>query len=330
MTIYKEINKFNYLLIVENQLIILGKEKVIQSTKELVRYFGFWSTLKIIFYYSYKELRYNLSLVPKLKIIKVNGYNLSVIPNDRGISSELLMFRTHEPLTTSLLSNELKEGMVCLDIGSNIGYYVFLESKLVGNKGKVFAVEPSPQSFEVLKNNMKLQDSSNIEVFNFACGNEDGEVDFLTTSRSNWSRVKGLDFKPTLPNVVTKEIKVTLKKLDSFVNEKNLQRLDLIRFDTEGYELKIYEGMRQTLKKFKPLLVFELHRSILGLDGTLQLLNGLKSDGYDIKYYIPKALDNPLIAKTSSVKRFNIDKVIEMTEKNIVPWTFGLFLVNRN
>ena len=97
-------------------MFILGKEKVIQSTKELVRYFGFWSTLKIIFYYSYKELRYKLSLVPKLKIIKVNGYNLSVIPNDRGISSELLMFRTHEPLTTSLLSNELNCAKILFSI----------------------------------------------------------------------------------------------------------------------------------------------------------------------------------------------------------------------
>jgi hypothetical protein len=59
-----------------------------------------------------------------------------LIPNDKGISSELLLFRTHEPLSTKILK-KLLEHMTCIDIGSNIGYYALLERKIVGEKGKV-------------------------------------------------------------------------------------------------------------------------------------------------------------------------------------------------
>ena len=89
-------------------------------------------------------------------VVQVNGYKLSVIPNDTGISSELLMFKTHEPLTTKLISKKLTSGMICLDIGSNIGYYALLEHKLVGKEGKVIAIEPSPLNFQYLQKNIKL------------------------------------------------------------------------------------------------------------------------------------------------------------------------------
>ena len=53
--------------------------------------------------------------------------------------------------------------MVCLDIGANIGYYVTLESKMIGDQGKIIAIEPSPLNFDYLKRNMMLQTTKNIE-----------------------------------------------------------------------------------------------------------------------------------------------------------------------
>ncbi len=87
-----------------------------------------------------KKRKLNLSN----KIIEVNGYKLALVPNDEGISTELALFNVHEPLTTKILKTNLKTGMVCLDIGSNIGYFVSLESNIVGDSGKIYAIEPSP------------------------------------------------------------------------------------------------------------------------------------------------------------------------------------------
>lgn len=46
-------------------------------------------------------------------------------------------------------------------------------------------------------------------------------------------------------------VEVPIKKLDSFLEEKSLKKLDFMRMDVEGYEFNIYEGIRNSIKKFK-------------------------------------------------------------------------------
>ena len=65
-------------------------------------------------YWQFKKVKYDFS---KEHTVSVNGCQLSLIPNDAGISEELLVFNCHEPFSTKVLSNNLHEGMVCLDVG---------------------------------------------------------------------------------------------------------------------------------------------------------------------------------------------------------------------
>ena len=299
-----------------------------KSFKKLIHQNGFYNTLKIILFHGYSRTLIRYTDLSNSHTIRVNGYDIKTMPNDKGISAELLKFGTHEPITTKLLSKYLKDGMTCLDVGSNIGYYVFLESNLVGKSGKVIAIEPSPQNFKVLNENLALQKNSNIELFNFACGNEDGEAVLQISNRSNLSRVKD-DYKNSNDRNITNEIKIQLRKIDSFLNEKKINRLDLIRMDTEGYELKIYPGMRETIKKFKPMISMEVHRSILGSEGTIKLLKLLQDDGYEIKSYINKHLDYAIIGKMKDVKSYSINEVIEKIAVNEMPNEVGICFVNQ-
>jgi len=299
-----------------------------KSIKKLIHQNGFCNTLKIILFHGYSRTLIRYTDLSNSHTIRVNGYDIKTMPNDKGISAELLKFGTHEPITTKLLSKYLKDGMTCLDVGSNIGYYVFLESNLVGKSGKVIAIEPSPQNFKVLNENLSLQKNSNIELFNFACGNEDGEVLFQISNSSNWSRVKD-DYINSNDRDIVSDIKVKLRKIDSFLNEKKLSHLDLIRMDTEGYELKIYPGMRETIKKFKPMISMEVHRSILGSKDTIRLLKLLQDDGYEIKFYIHKHLDYAIIGKMKDVKDYSINEVIEKIMDDEMPDEVGMCFVNQ-
>jgi len=289
-------------------------------------YYDFNSRLKIVIFRIFKQFKLKFIDLSKSRTLDVNGYKISTIPYDKGISAELIMFRIHEPLTTKILLRELKEEMVCLDVGSNIGYYVFLESNAVGDSGKVFAIEPSPQGFKALKKNLGLQNKSNIELHNFACGDKEGQVSFITTNMSNLDRINDENADSVLSETVNK-VNINLRTIDDFVSEKKINKVDLIRFDTEGYELKIYEGMHQTLKNFSPILSFELHRSILGIEKTIKLLKALQNDGYEIKYYIPRLLDHPIIGKMKHVKNYTINEVVSMLERDAVPGTVGLLVV---
>ena len=290
--------------------------------------YGLGATLRACYYFNYRRLKQPSLKEKTQQIVNANGYKISVIPDDPGISSELRIFRTHEPLTTELTLKELKKDMTCLDIGSNIGYYALLEAKAVGIDGKVIAIEPSPKNFEYLKQNIELGNIENIKPYNFAIGDRDSDIKFVISDRSNLCYVLSDDEPiPKSANV----IKIPVKKIDTFVNEEKLEKIDFVRMDVEGYEVKLFEGMWNTLKKHKPLIQMEFHKGLLNPKVALDFLEKLKQTGYDVKYFIPKDIDRAIIGKIEDVKKYhkNIDDIIDMINKKSTCDVFILFLENR-
>jgi len=290
------------------------------------KYYGITKAFRVLLHYAYVAMKKKSNANTKDLIVNVNGYKLAVIPGDLGISSELLMFQIHEPLTTKLLSRELKKGMTCLDVGGNIGYYTMLESKIVGDNGKVIAIEPSPPNFKYLKKNLDMQESSNVKAYNFAAGDKDGEVNFLVYKESNGSFTIPDGEKTDLPGDI---IRVPSKQLDSFLDEISIDKVDFVRMDVEGYESHIIKGMKKTIEKFKPMFQIEVHSSLLGKKGTEEFLREFQSAGYEAKYYVPRDIDLPIIGSMRDIKHFSIDELLDMLEKDTLSHFFNLYLENK-
>lgn len=226
-----------------------------------------------------------------------------------GISAELRLFKVHEPLGTEILAKKLKKGMVVIDIGSNIGYNIFLESKLVGSKGRVIAVEPDPVSFTYLLRNIELNNLLNVEPVNKAISSRDGTVKMIRSNRSNWSRVlqKNQDLAST---DMTSVIQVQALTLTSLIKGLGLKRVDLIRMDVEGYEDHIIGASRNEIKKHLPNLLIEIHQFIIGRERFMSLLSKLDNMGYDTKYIIPRNIDFALIRRSDDVKIRSISQLV--------------------
>ena len=296
----------------------------IKNISQYRRRYGLSKALKTSIHYGYVTLNKN-RLKKVSELIEVNGSKLQVIPNDPfGTSAELLMFRTHEPISTKLVSKLLKKGMTCLDIGANIGYYVLLENKILGEEGNIIAIEPSPENFEYLEKNISRQNAKNIQSFNLAAGDKDGHINFLIyQDASNSGMVIPDNETSKWPGKV---IKVAVKKIDSFLNEISVNKVDFVRMDVEGYEYHIFEGMKETLKKSKPIIHIEVHKSIMGDETTKKWFELLKDLGYESKYYIPRELDTPLIGTLSDVKNYSLDELILKLENKELPSFFMLSL----
>lgn len=268
-----------------------------------------------------KKTKYDLS---KEHEVKVNGCDLSLIPNDSGISEELLLFKTHEPYSTQVLENCLHKGMICLDIGGNLGYYATLESRKVGKTGKVIAVEPSPFNFKYLKQNLTKQNQSNFEAFNLAFGDKDDKISFFISEHSNASHIiRENELMSVDPKNV---IKVHVKKLDNFLQEIDLKKIDLLRMDVEGYEMHVLEGAKESIQKFKPMIQIEIHVERLGTEKTKKLLDGFIGVGYDSGFCIPRELDSLVLGNESDMQKTNLKALIHDLEKGILPRAMILFL----
>ncbi len=291
--------------------------------------FGLVKTIKGIFFYNYRLLLRQFINLKNEKLIEINGHPFFTVPNDKGISEELLMFKTHEPLSTKILSKLLEPGMVCLDVGSNIGYYACLESLIVGNTGKIIAIEPSPINYKYLQKNATLQKIKNIETFNFACGDYDGTIKFAISDRSNWSRVVSNDLLDSPPDSIISEQEIPLVQIDTFLPQQKIEKIDFLRMDVEGYEYHILKGCVKTIKKFRPFFHIEVHLFLLGAEKTLELFTLFREINYEVRFFIPREMDVSLIGNDDDIKKFTLDDLEKMLKNDNLPMNFLLFLVPR-
>lgn len=75
------------------------------------------------------------------------------------------------------ITSKLEKGDVFVDVGANIGYYTILASKIVGDEGRVFAIEPIPQTVAVLRFNVRLNGLSNIIISDKAAWFENAVIE---------------------------------------------------------------------------------------------------------------------------------------------------------
>lgn len=177
------------------------------------------------------------------------------------------LFGLYEPGTTSVCKWLVKSGMHVVDIGAHVGYYSLLFSKLVGPSGMVYAFEPHPEIYELLKHNVK--GLKNIVILQKAVSNANGEVEFHFSKRT---RSHGL-YVPQ--EFVIGSTKVEAVCLDDFLGNK---QCDLIKIDVEGAEPLVIEGMGNFITNAERLIIITEHNpSGLRLGGHIpdEFLNTL-------------------------------------------------------
>jgi FkbM family methyltransferase len=208
----------------------------------------------------------------------IQGSKMCLDIRDKGVSRELALMGIREELLTRTLQNVLREGDCILCIGANIGYYALMEARLVGSRGKVYAIEPVPHNLKLLEDSIRLNNYDNIETFQMAIGRNDSVAKLYLSDHPNWS-----SFYP--PRKIKGKIDIEVTNVDNFLKGKRLP--DLIRMDVEGYEYEIVIGMSGLLESGIPLKLFvEFHPYIMGRQRATAFLSVLKQHRFQLKKII--------------------------------------------
>jgi len=138
----------------------------------------------------------------------------------------------------------IPQGASIIDAGANIGNHAVYFAKLCGAK-KIFAFEPLRQTFKTLERNIQLNAPEKIQCFNFALGAAEGSAELRKYALDNLGATV-LD--------VSDVGQYQVLPLDSF----EFDALDMIKIDVEGAEVSVLEGVRQTLARFRPVIVTEI------------------------------------------------------------------------
>ena len=169
------------------------------------------------------------------------GHKMYLDSND---TLQLSFSGVHERFTTEFIMKEIKKGDVVLDIGANIGYYTLIFAKLVGDKGKVFAFEPDPDNFKLLKKNIQINGYQNIVLIQKAVSNKSGKAQ-LYLAKENLGDHRIYESK-VIP--ARQSIEIETVRLDDYFNNY-AGKVDFIKMDIQGAEPAALEGMNCLLEK---------------------------------------------------------------------------------
>lgn len=167
-----------------------------------------------------------------------------------------------EPETIALLSFFCKKDSQILDIGANIGLTALAFANMCPN-GKIIAIEPVKRTFEYLKRNIDHSGFNNISIYNFAVGKTEGNVLMYAADTFLAGAFVGDHF--AISHAGSFSEKTRLRILDNTFNEFNLDHIDFVKLDVEGYELSVLEGMHQLINKFKPIVMLEMNHFCLNV-----------------------------------------------------------------
>jgi FkbM family methyltransferase len=216
-----------------------------------------------------KALARALSMLPRSKSVvrDVNGLKFR-LDLDEIIDSSLYYSGTFEANAERAIAGALRSGMTAVDVGANVGYHTLRMARAVGAAGKVIAIEPTSWAIARLRENIALNAFTNVDVLQIG----------LAATDEGWRSIRFRSSYRLDGRVDTAEESVQIRALDGVTAD--LTRLDFIKIDVDGSEGKVLDGARETLRRFRPMVLFEITPSAMvaggdSPDDLLALLSGL-------------------------------------------------------
>lgn len=156
-----------------------------------------------------------------------------------------------EPRMERLFSSLVRPGDTCLDVGANIGCTAILLSQLAA---RVVAFEPTPRTYSSLVRNIGQSGLANIRCENYALGSVEGTS---TISYSGQDR-SGASIGEAAKGVGESD-QIRVQRLDSVYPGLQIDRVDFMKLDVEGFEGKVIEGGWDVISTHRPLIQLELN-----------------------------------------------------------------------
>jgi FkbM family methyltransferase len=139
-----------------------------------------------------------------------------------------------------------------VDVGANIGLYTCALAHRLQDGGSVIAVEPFPRAAEILRENVRLNRLSNVEIIEAAASNTTGEVTLFeppTHRPASSGHVRVDDPGGWRPVGSARVI-----RLDEHLAD---YQVEAVKIDVEGHELAVLEGMSSVIDGCRPTVLSE-------------------------------------------------------------------------
>lgn len=228
-------------------------------------------------------------------ILKRNNNNISLVNylgvqiygfDNQKITQKLKLGLYEEMEELIFLKSKFRSDDVFIDIGANIGVYTVLASKYVN---KVIAFEPINKNIALIQLSLINSNSENTMIYQNIVSDHDTNLQFMEVGQSGLSLAISED-KEKVKKYIKNNYGEDQTKINEYkcitIDSLNLIRVDIMKIDIEGFELKAIVGAIETLKRCRPrLIMLEIVERVMMLNGDKpeNLIALLKNLGYSPK-----------------------------------------------
>lgn len=171
-----------------------------------------------------------------------------------------------------------KEQPVIIDIGANVGYFsLFIFSKFP--KAKIYAFEPMPYCYNLLKEYQTKYKQFDFHIYPDAVSDKNGSIDLYTDSVDEYTTQASILFTEK-----AHKVSVRTKRLDQFLQEAGITKVDILKLDCEGAEYAILYNLPDPAWREIASLSLESHDSNNKSENTIDLADFLKTKNYNVQY----------------------------------------------
>ncbi|MBP3959330.1 FkbM family methyltransferase [Gemmata sp. G18] len=183
-----------------------------------------------------------------VRTVRVPHGRLWVDLRDFGVGRRIFIHGRYEEPEAAVLRAVLQPGMTYLDVGGNLGYLATLAAKLVGETGRIIAIEPEPYNFALLQKNLKLNARERSTAVNVAAGGAPGTAKLFKSVGNLGDHRLYTDGDSSGRAFV----EVPVVRLDDLFAANNWPAPDFIKIDVQGYEPHVVAGLDGLIRTNRP------------------------------------------------------------------------------
>ena len=224
-----------------------------------------WAMLKLYLTILHGKPPENMGLNKKYCYYDYDGRHILAPKNAAGVFLEIFKDEVYEQMWKP------KPGDVVLDIGAYVGMFAVKASRMVGEGGRVIAIEPSPENYELLARNCLGLENVVLVKKAIMATTGSGLLYYSKSAAANslitrWKRY----------------VKVVTITLDDLMEDLGLDKVDIIKVDAEGAELDVLKGAQNVLAKGTRLVIAAYHTARNGKAEIAQVTEVLRESNYKV------------------------------------------------
>jgi FkbM family methyltransferase len=192
-----------------------------------------------------------------------------------SVAQRAVAYELSDEAELRLIADLIGPGEIALDVGANIGLYTVIMGRAVGAAGRVYSFEPNPPTAARLRRNVELNALGNVEVFELAVADAVGAANLrLPDAREPGLATIVGDSGPAVP--------VETITIDSFLEQRHIGRVALLKLDVEGAELDALTGATGAVRDGTiSTVLFEV------LNGSTEVQARLADHGFRLRAIVP-------------------------------------------